>query len=559
MIAAIYARRSNEQSGVADEQKSVARQIDHAREYATRKNWTVVDEHVYSDDGIGGAEFSARPGFVRLLNAVKPRTPFNILIVSELSRLGREQLETGFAVKQLSQAGVQIVSYLEDKEIALDTPIDKFLMSAVSFAAEIEREKARQRTYDAMLRKARAGDATGGRAFGFDHLRKDTGGVRRVINEAEAIVVRRIFTLASEGHGFTTITKTLNAEGAPSPRPQRGRPAAWAPSSVREVLHRSLYRGVITWNMSRKRTNWGQKHQQPRPSTEWIHVPAPELAIVDEALWTAAHAQMDRQRARYKGVSPRGGPPWGVEAKYLLTGLLSCADCGGGFEVRSRQHGTRRVHFYGCASYHRRGRSVCGNSLTMPIARVDEAIELALERALLYPRFVTEAIRRATLEIAAPADRESPLAEELARLDLELARLTTAVVQGGALPTLVAAIAAREADRRTVVERMQRVPTKTPTLDEGAIRATLRTWLTNWRSLVREDVPGARTLLKQLIVGRLKMRPDPANRTYRFDGVGTMTHLLAGLVPVVPQCVASPTGFASVWTMPIEGTIARAA
>ena len=31
MIAAIYARKSTEQNGVADEQKSVARQIEHAR------------------------------------------------------------------------------------------------------------------------------------------------------------------------------------------------------------------------------------------------------------------------------------------------------------------------------------------------------------------------------------------------------------------------------------------------------------------------------------------------------------------------------------------------
>ena len=41
MIAAIYARKSTEQTGVADEQKSVARQVDHARAYAASKGWTV--------------------------------------------------------------------------------------------------------------------------------------------------------------------------------------------------------------------------------------------------------------------------------------------------------------------------------------------------------------------------------------------------------------------------------------------------------------------------------------------------------------------------------------
>ena len=73
MVAAVYARKSNEQSGIADEQKSVARQIEHARQYAACKGWTVVDEHVYVDDGISGAEFSARPSFVRLMTALKPK------------------------------------------------------------------------------------------------------------------------------------------------------------------------------------------------------------------------------------------------------------------------------------------------------------------------------------------------------------------------------------------------------------------------------------------------------------------------------------------------------
>jgi DNA invertase Pin-like site-specific DNA recombinase len=164
MHAAIYARKSTDQSTVAEEQRSISRQIEHARAFAARNGWIVDDAHVFVDDGISGAEFSARPGFVRLLNAVRPRASFQVLIVSELSRLGREQLETGYALKQLSQAGVRIWSYLEGREILLDTPTSKFLMSAVSFAAEMEREKARQRVTDAMVRRAQAGHVTGGRA-----------------------------------------------------------------------------------------------------------------------------------------------------------------------------------------------------------------------------------------------------------------------------------------------------------------------------------------------------------------------------------------------------------
>ena len=58
----IYARKSTEQRGVSDDAKSVTRQTEHARAFATSKGWTVRDGHVYLDDGVSGAEFEKRPG-----------------------------------------------------------------------------------------------------------------------------------------------------------------------------------------------------------------------------------------------------------------------------------------------------------------------------------------------------------------------------------------------------------------------------------------------------------------------------------------------------------------
>jgi DNA invertase Pin-like site-specific DNA recombinase len=152
--AAIYARKSTEQNGLGDEEKSITRQIEHSRAYAASKGWTVLDEHIYADDGISGAEFSTRPGFLRLMSALKPRPPFQVLVMSEESRLGRESIETAYVFKQLAQAGVRVWLYLENRERTLDSPTDKLLMHVKAFADELEREKARQRTYDAMVRKA---------------------------------------------------------------------------------------------------------------------------------------------------------------------------------------------------------------------------------------------------------------------------------------------------------------------------------------------------------------------------------------------------------------------
>lgn len=263
MIAAIYARKSTDQNGVADEAKSVTRQVDNARAYAEAKGWQVDDAHVYVDDGISGAEFAARPAFLRLMNSLEPRPPFQVLVMSEESRLGREQIETSYALKQLVQAGVRIFFYLEDRERTLDSPTDKIMLSLATFADELEREKARQRVKDAMVRKAKRGHVTGGRCFGYDNVEiTNPDGTRshveRQINEDEAAVVRRIFELCVEGLGKTRIAHTLNEEGAASPRAQQGRPNGWSPSSVRAVLHRETYRGVIVWNRSKKRDSWGQ-------------------------------------------------------------------------------------------------------------------------------------------------------------------------------------------------------------------------------------------------------------------------------------------------------------
>lgn len=111
MIAAVYARKSTDQSSVADESKSVTRQVDHARQYAAARGWTVDEACIFVDDGVSGAEFARRPEFVRLMNALKPSPTFQVLIMSETSRLGREAWETGYALKRILSAGVRVFLY----------------------------------------------------------------------------------------------------------------------------------------------------------------------------------------------------------------------------------------------------------------------------------------------------------------------------------------------------------------------------------------------------------------------------------------------------------------
>src|SRR5690348_9862665 len=117
MIAAIYARKSTGQD-VAEDAKSVTRQVENAKAFAAERGWAVSDVHIYVDDGVSGAEFGERrPGFVALMDALKPKPPFRIVILSEESRLGRSTTEVPYAIGRLVKAGVEVWCYRDRRKV----------------------------------------------------------------------------------------------------------------------------------------------------------------------------------------------------------------------------------------------------------------------------------------------------------------------------------------------------------------------------------------------------------------------------------------------------------
>src|SRR5260370_33518484 len=103
----------------------------------------------------------------------------------------------------------------------------------------MEREKARQRTRDAMVQKARAGYVTGGTVFGYDNAEVvGEGGkrqhVQRRIHREQAAIARRIFETVAGGTGFKTQARAFNSAAVPSPRPRRDCPPdAWNAAPIR--------------------------------------------------------------------------------------------------------------------------------------------------------------------------------------------------------------------------------------------------------------------------------------------------------------------------------------
>jgi hypothetical protein len=384
--------------------------------------------------------------------------------------------------------------------------------------------------------------------------------VERRIDESQAAIIRRIFAMCAQGSGYSGIAKALNAAGAPCPRPQQGRPAGWSPSSVFEILHRRLYLGEIVWNQTRKRDRWGQHRQHSRPESEWLKIPAPELRIVSQSEWSAAHARMRAARASVVG-GKTGGPgasqPHDRQSKYLLSGLARCGCCGGSFAATTRSHGTgsnrRRVGFYSCLAHHKRGPAICENGRHLRMDVADRAVLGAIAEDVLRADIVDAVVAGVFEALTEPQTGGNTHAAELLVLDREIARLTEAIAAGGELQSLIGALRARQARRDELIRASKPVPMPAAT-DRHSLERTIREKVADWRGLLTRNVQDGRALLKQLLTGPLRFTPEDS--AYRFEGEASFGGLLGG-VGLPPTSLASlmPASWnqIAVWLQQVDG------
>jgi hypothetical protein len=321
---------------------------------------------------------------------------------------------------------------------------------------------------------------------------------------------------------------------------------------VREILYRVTYRGQIRWGQTRKRDQWGVKRSQRRPEREWLTIDAPELRIVSDALWQSAHDRLDGVRQSYlRATSGKlwGRPSNGIESKYLLTGFAVCSACGGSLHVRTRSHGRHRAMFYGCTSYHLRGRALCTNALELPMADTDTAVVTGIEEELLHPDALTIGLTQALTTLTAPAepheDVQRKVRSELADVDARISRLTEAIQIGGALGPLVDDLKTLTTRREHLLGRRNgRAGDRHVAIaDVRALEKELRGYLAQWTELLHRHTQQARQMLRKLIDGRIVVHPRDGQAELEFRC--SRGRLIAGLV--VPKAMVAPTGFEPVF------------
>jgi site-specific DNA recombinase len=277
---------------------------------------------------------------------------------------------------------------------------------------------------------------------------------------------------------------------------------------------------------------------------------------VDETLWRAAQARTRAAVEVYRlrtGGRAFGRPANGVESPYILTGLGTCAACGGSMAVLKRAHGPRgnrrQVPFYGCMTRHLRGDAICKNGLEVRLADAEEAVLTAVEHDVLRVEVLETSLYKAVATLQAPPafeDRGGDLREELARIEAEVIRLVQAVTAGGEIPALVGAMQERERRRLHLRTELAAIERQAPVRqDDGDVEralAVMREALTDWQGMLRQETGPARRAMQALLKGRLVFTPQERDgeRFYTFDGEGSISPIIAGIAGL--QRVGGPNG-----------------
>lgn len=517
-FAAIYARVSTEMQS----RSSIDDQIRKCRQYAETHGLKVIDEHIYRDQALSGVG-ADRPALKRILQvALSVTPPFTCILVDDTSRLSRTTEDALTIFKRLNFAGVQLIAVSQG--ISSDDEQSEMMVTVHGLVDSLYVRELAKKTHRGMEGLALRGLHTGGRIFGYQTVSLGEGaGKKLVVNPREAPIVRRIFELSAAGNSLKAITKTLNAEHVPCPRPREDRVGGeWCPTAIREMLKNELYIGNVVWNRSKfvKVPGTNKRQRRPRPESEWLRSSNPELAIISEDLWASVRARFAALPGIWGYPKSRGLVPRAMTSPYLFSGLLKCGECGANLIIATGG-GTHRHKKYACSRRFNRGG--CENDLYIRRDHLEDLLLGKLQGEILQPEVVDYAVMEFQRQLeAALGSLSGDLAEmrhRKNRIESEVRRLVSAVAESGHSKSLLEEIGRKEAELHGITDKLL---SSTPASIEsrvGEIRTFLANGLGDLRDLLRKNTALARTeLLKH--TGEITMTPhrDLARRFYVADG-----------------------------------------
>lgn len=349
-ITALYCRLSRDDD-LSGDSMSIQNQKAMLEHYANENGHTNCK--FFIDDGVSGTTFE-RKGFQDMITEIENGN-VGTVIVKDLSRLGREYLQTGYYTEiMFPKYDVRFIAVNDNVDSANgDNEFAPFKNIINEWYARDISRKVRS----AYKTKAIKGEFTGMRApYGYMKSPEDK---HKLIPDENAPVVQRMFQMALEGKSCGAIATILKNERIPTPgvyiRNKDGilcenkrvkYPYSWFQTTVRDILTNEVYIGNM---VSQKHTSKSFKDKRlvERPKDEWIRVENTHEPLIDKDTFFTVQKRICIKKPK-KQPNPDN----------IFRGLLFCGECGKSI-VYKKEHSVNHTAKYQCNLYVKRGKPHC--------------------------------------------------------------------------------------------------------------------------------------------------------------------------------------------------------
>lgn len=344
--AGIYCRLSKEDSNAA-ESASIINQRRMLEKYAADNDFNIYD--IYIDDGYSGTNFN-RPAFKRLERDIKAGL-VNLVIVKDLSRLGRDYITNGRLLEELfPMYRCRFIAVTDGYDSN-----DKYNEDIAPFKNIINELYARdisKKIRSALITKMQAGQYVAAYApYGY---KKAADNKNRLIADPEtAPVVRFIFSRLICGLRPADTANMLNEKGIKPPAVYRNpeKSGLWTSAAVQKISKRLVYAGHTVQHKTTK-LSFKSKTVTPNAESDWIVVKNTHEALITQEVFDA----VQKISARRKSSNESG-------FKNIFSGAAKCGDCGAQMSLTaSRRNGSR--YNLVCGRYKLYGIKGCSNHFT---------------------------------------------------------------------------------------------------------------------------------------------------------------------------------------------------
>ncbi|MCL2855592.1 MAG: recombinase family protein [Defluviitaleaceae bacterium] len=330
---AIYARLSIEDCR-DKESDSIDNQVYLIEQYIKERPYLTYNA-TFIDNGETGTNFN-RDGFNAMMEEVKAGK-INCIVVKDLSRFGRNYIETGeYLEKIFPFMGVRFISINDglDNEDE-NSNLDSLIVSLKNLINDVYAKDISAKIISSLRTKQENGDYIGGLPL-YGYKKCEENYRKLVIDDEVAHIVRDIFKWKAEGMGDTLIARRLNEMGISSPMKRRmekglvkktGRSKIylWRDKTIQLMTTNPMYIGHMTQGRQKQALCDNQRVKQ-NPKAEWIIVKNTHEAIIDKATFDMA------QEARYRNTKDfyrnYDKSKHIRKDNHLLKGLLVCGCCG---------------------------------------------------------------------------------------------------------------------------------------------------------------------------------------------------------------------------------------